>query len=79
MVKAIKGESYYRTAEACHMAGISKATLFRWLREGTFSEARCRDRRGWRLFSQDEVDRLIAEVNRTDRQLNQRGDDGNFE
>lgn len=60
----VNGCTYYRTAEACRMVGISKNTLFRWLKEGVFGEAEHRDRRGWRLFTVDEVDRLKAEANR---------------
>jgi len=45
------------------MVGISRTTLFRWLKEGIFSEAEHRDRRGWRLFTEDEMDRLKVEVN----------------
>ena len=60
----LNGETYYRTAEVCRMIGISRNTLFRWLREGVFREAERRDRRGWRLFTEEEVSRLRAEVNR---------------
>ena len=60
----INGQTYYRTAEVCRMVGISRNTLFRWLREGVFREAEHRDRREWRLFTEDEVDGLKAEVHR---------------
>jgi predicted site-specific integrase-resolvase len=64
MTAMINGQTYYRTAELCRMVGISKTTLFRWLKEGTFREAECRDRRGWRLFTEDAVARLNEEVNK---------------
>ena len=64
MPVAIKGQSYYRTAEVCLAAGIGKSTLFRWMREGIIKEAKYRDRKGWRLFTEDEIDELMAEVNR---------------
>jgi len=60
----LNGQDYYRTAEACRMVGISKNTLLRWIREGLFAEVEHRDRRGWRLFAEDDMDRLKAEVNR---------------
>ena len=60
----VNGQTYYRTAEVCRMVGISKTTLFRWLKKGIFREVEHRDRRGWRLFTEDEVDRLKAEANR---------------
>ncbi|HEY55610.1 MAG TPA: MerR family transcriptional regulator [Dehalococcoidia bacterium] len=64
MPVTIDGQTYYRTAEVCRIVGISRATLFRWLKEGIFKEAEHRDRRGWRLFTEDEVDKLKAEANR---------------
>lgn len=60
----LNGETYYRTAEVCRMAGISKNTLLRWIKEGTFAEVQQRDRRNWRLFTKDELDTLRTEVNR---------------
>jgi predicted site-specific integrase-resolvase len=64
MTVTVDGQTYYRTAEVCRIVGISRATLFRWLKDGTFMEAEHRDRRGWRLFTEDEIDRLKAEANR---------------
>lgn len=60
----INGKTYYRTAEVCRAVSISRTTLFRWLKEGVFEEAKYRDRRGWRLFTEDEIDKLKTEVNR---------------
>lgn len=64
MPVTLKGQTYYRTVEVCRIVGISRTTLFRWLKEGVVKEAKHRDRRGWRLFIEDEVDRLKAEANR---------------
>lgn len=64
MPVAINGQNYYRTAEVCLRVGISKSTLFRWIKEDIMKEATHRDRRGWRLFNEDEIDRLEVEVNR---------------
>ncbi len=64
MPLAVDGQIYYRTAEACQEAGISKNTFLRWVREGVFPDVQYRDRRGWRLFSEPEVDRLKKEVHR---------------
>lgn len=50
----IRGKRYYRTAETCQIVGISRNTLFRWLREG-LAGPEIRDRRGWRLFTEDQV------------------------
>ena len=64
MPVTLRGRKYYRTAEVCRMVGISRTTLFRWLTEGVFSEPKHRDRRGWRLFTEDEVNQMEAEANR---------------
>jgi len=60
----INGQTYYRTLEACKRTGLSRATLFRWLREGIIEEPR-RDRRGWKLFGEDDFNKIQAEANRT--------------
>ena len=60
---AIDGRTYYRTAEVCQTVGISRSTFFRWLREGSFTDVKNVDRRGWRLFTEEDLARLKAEVN----------------
>lgn len=54
----IRSKEYYRTAEACQAAGISKNTFFRWLRSGEFDDVSTADRHGWRLFTGDDIERL---------------------
>ena len=65
MPPTINGQTYYRTSEACKRAGISRATFFRWLKEGSIEDVSHRDRRGWRLFTQGDVDRIKSEAGRT--------------
>jgi predicted site-specific integrase-resolvase len=60
----IENKTYYRTAEVCRAVGISKATFFRWLKQGICSEAKQRDMRGWRLFTEEEVTSLTEQANR---------------
>ncbi len=60
----INGTEYYRTAEACILAGITKNTFLRWVTNGSFPDVPCRDRRGWRLFTEGDVERLKEEVNK---------------
>lgn len=62
MAVTVNGHTYYRTIEVCRMAGISKNTLFRWIKAGMLSEAAYRDWRGWRLFNQSQVDSLKAKT-----------------
>jgi len=66
----INEKTYYRTAEICQIVGISKNTFFRWVREGSFADAPNRDKRGWRLFTSHDVDKLKAEVNRINKPSN---------
>ncbi len=50
------------TAEAAKQAGISKATLLRWLKEGKIPET-ARDVRGWRVFTKEEVEQIRKYAN----------------
>ena len=64
MAVVFQGKTYYRTAEACRAAGISKNTFIRWVHQGTFADVPTRDGRGWRLFRKEDVIALRAEANR---------------
>jgi DNA-binding transcriptional MerR regulator len=57
----IDGKVYYKTSEACKKTGISRATLFRWLKTGIL-EKYYKDRRGWRLFTEEDLNRIRAEA-----------------
>jgi len=59
----IDGQKYYRTSEACAKAGVSRATLFRWLKAGILEKS-YRDRRGWRIFTEDNLSKIQAEARR---------------
>ncbi len=51
----------FSTLEVCHLFDISKATLYRWEREGLISTPP-RDWRNWRLYTTnnlDEIKRII--------------------
>jgi len=64
MTVHMRGQTYYRTAEVCSLAGISRSTLFRWLRRGILDDVSHRDRRGWRLFTDHDIDRITDESNK---------------
>ena len=64
MPVTIDGQTYYRTTEVSRMIGISKNTLYRWLQKDILGRTERRDIRGWRLFTQDEVDTLKRMINR---------------
>jgi predicted site-specific integrase-resolvase len=63
MPTVINDETYYRTAEVCRMIGISRNTLFRWLKEGIVSDVEYRDWRGWRLFTAAQVETIRTKTN----------------
>jgi predicted site-specific integrase-resolvase len=56
----INGKRYYRTSEACRKTGISRATLFQWISQGVLTEL-LRDRKEWRLFTEDDLQKIKAE------------------
>jgi predicted site-specific integrase-resolvase len=64
MPVSINHQTYYMITEACAMAGTNRNTLLRWIREGRFIDVKIRDRNGWRLFAEDDVERLKVEVNK---------------
>jgi predicted site-specific integrase-resolvase len=59
----VRGQTYYRTAEVYRMLGVCRTTLYRWLQKGVFGETEHRDARGWRLFTQDEIDIAMEKAN----------------
>ncbi len=66
MPRKIRGTTYYSTAEACQLAGISKNTFFRWLRNGQFEDVSTADRHGWRLFGEHDLQRLCDKAQHID-------------
>jgi DNA-binding transcriptional MerR regulator len=62
MPVVINDENFYRTAEVCRLIGISRNTLFRWLKEGIFSGVEYRDWRGWRLFTPAQIETIRAKT-----------------
>jgi predicted site-specific integrase-resolvase len=60
----INDKKYYRTSEVCQIARISRSTLLRWLKEDSLEIPDYRDRRSWRLFTENDVNLLVSEANR---------------
>ena len=60
----IDGKKYYFTAEACKRAGVSKSTFLRWVKDGSVQDVKIRDLRGWRIFSEEDINKLKKEVAR---------------
>ena len=59
----IDGKVYYWMQEAYRETNIGRSTLLRWLEKGVLEEP-IRDRRGWRIFSEEDLKRILA-VKRT--------------
>ena len=59
----IDGKTYYRTIDICRKVGISKSTLLRWLQKGVLKRS-YRDRKGWRLFTEGDLNKIRAEATR---------------
>ena len=60
----IDGRTYYRSGEVCQIVNIGKSTLFRWIKGRVINEATYKDRRGWRLFTEGDVEILKNEAER---------------
>lgn len=54
---AQKGKKRYKAIEICRLFDISKATLFRWERDGRISNVR-RDWRNWRLYTNENIQKI---------------------
>jgi DNA-binding transcriptional MerR regulator len=54
-----KTKPKYKTQDICRLFDISKATLFRWEREGLISNV-SRDWRSWRLYNEKNVQEIKA-------------------
>jgi len=61
----IDGKVYYRMLEACHEANIGRSTLLRWLKTGIFGKLH-RDTRGWRLFTEENLEEIRAKANKVE-------------
>lgn len=59
MPKVVEGRPFYLAHEVAKAAGISKQTLLRWIAENRVKDAAKRDRNGWRLFTEPEVEAIL--------------------
>jgi predicted site-specific integrase-resolvase len=57
-------QRYYRTSEICQAAGVSRTTLWRWVKAGVLDYTAKRDRRGWRLFTDADLKTIKDEAQR---------------
>ncbi len=57
-------QATYSTAQAAERLGVSRPTLLRWFREDRVSPVE-RDWRGWRVFTEQDLDRIRRELGQT--------------
>ena len=60
----INNKTFYRTSEVCQITRICRSTLLRWLKEEDLDISDYRDRRNWRLFTEEDINKLTSEANR---------------
>ena len=63
----LDGQTFYNTKEACRLAGANRDTFMRWVRQKKITDVEYRDRNGWRLFTDDDIQRLKARVNHVEK------------
>ena len=54
----IKGQSFYYTQEALRKAGVKMSTWRKWVRENTIKDVKLRNRQGWRLFTEKDIQKI---------------------
>ena len=60
----VDGKTLYRIGEALAKASLSRATYFRWLKQGRLRDTHYKDRNGRRLFTEAELQTLVSEAKR---------------
>lgn len=60
----IEGRKLYRIGEALAAASLSRATYFRWLKQGRLKDTQFKDRNGRRVFTEDELNDLKRQAQR---------------
>ncbi len=57
-------ERLYRMKDALSMVGITAPTYYRWVNSCQIEDVKFRDRSNWRLFTEDDIERIRAEATR---------------
>ena len=65
MPREMNGRRYWSASEVCREVAISRPTLYRWLRRGVLTRL-LRDRKGWRMFTAEDVRKIRLEANKVD-------------
>jgi DNA-binding transcriptional MerR regulator len=67
MPREVNGKSYWLASEVCQEVAISRPTLYRWLKRGILTKLH-RDRKGWRMFTEEDLRKIRLEANKIDMQ-----------
>ena len=54
----------FRMKEALEKIGITAPTYYRWVNSNQIRDVAFRDRANWRLFTEDDIERIKAEANK---------------
>ena len=65
MPREMNGERYWSASEVCQEVAISRPTLYRWLKRGILTKLH-RDRKGWRMFTEEDLKKIRLEANKVD-------------
>src|SRR5262245_6414914 len=57
MPRIIGGKQYFTLIEVARIVGVHRTTLIRWIVAGKVHDAK-RDRHGWRLFGEEQVEAI---------------------
>lgn len=55
MPMTVAGRSYYLLSEVSQLTGVSRSTIYRWMHQGLIAGGRFQDRRGWTLFTEEDM------------------------
>jgi len=56
------GKSYHFVSEASQLSGVSRSTIYRWIHAGIITGGRLQNRKGWTLFTQEDIAELKAKA-----------------
>lgn len=65
MPREMNGKKYWSPSEVCQEVAISRPTLYRWLKRGILTTLH-RDRKGWRMFTEEDLKKIRLEANKVD-------------